>query len=176
MSIHRPIPVRSEGTFERVLRATGLLFTPRTSPGTHNRGFSLLEVTAGVAAFGILASTVMPPTAEAIRHAGVNRGTAVVAMDLRLASSLASRQRRPVRVTYRSDLDTYTFTDASTGTLLHTRDLSEFKLPSVTFFPSTINIAPSGIASSALTVTLAADSYDRRIQMMRAGMVRVVAR
>ena len=135
MSIHRPIPVRSEGTFERVLRATGLLFTPRTSPGTHNRGFSLLEVTAGVAAFGILASTVMPPAAEAIRHAGVNRGTAVVAMDLRLASSLASRQRRPVRVTYRSDLDTYTFTDASTGTLLHTRDLSEFKLPSRDLLP-----------------------------------------
>lgn len=97
-------------------------------------------------------------------------------MDLRMASSLASRQRRPVRVTYHSGTQSYALTDVATGALLHTRDLGGFDLPTVNFALQTIDIAPSGIASSALTVTLATSSHDRRVNMMRADMVRVVAR
>lgn len=143
------------------------------APASHRDGFSLLELTVGVAVMGVLASLVVPPAGNALRHLRVNRGTAVVAMDLRMAASLASRQRHPVRVTYLSDIESYTFTDVATGALLHTRDMGEFELPMVTFAPQTIDIAPSGVASNSLTVTLGTSSYDRRVIMMRAGMVRV---
>ena len=146
------------------------------APAGHRAGFSLPEVIVSVSIVGILAGIAISPAGDALRHAGINRATAVVAMDLRMASSLASRQCSPVRVRYRSDLGTYTFRDVATGALLHTRDLGEFHLPTVTFNPQTIDIAPSGIASSSLTVTLATSSYDRKVQMMRAGMVRVVPR
>ena len=151
------------------------LVRPMTkAPASHGRGFSLLDLIVMVVVMAVLASLALPPTGNTLRHLRINRAAAVVAMDLRMASSLASRQRRPVRVTYDSDLKSYTFTDVVTGALLHTRDLREFDIPTVTFAPQTTDIAPSGIASNSLTVTLATSGYDRRVTMMRAGMVRVV--
>ena len=186
-TLHRPAPhtetFRSAVNFcdtgtppaEIPLPAVSLRHIRKARVG-HRAGFSILEVTATVTVIGILAALVVPPASEALTHAGVNRSAAVVAMDLMMASSLASRQRRPVRVTYSSDTESYAFTDVATGALLHTRDLGEFELPTISFVPLSIDVAPSGITSSSLTVTLATSSYDRKVKMMRAGMVRVVAR
>ena len=145
------------------------------APARRRDGFTLIELTVVVLVMSVMVSLVMPSTSNALGHVRINRGTAVVAMDLRLAASLASRQRHPVRVAYNSGITSYTFTDVATGALLHSRDLGEFDLHTVTFAPQTIDIAPSGIASNSLTVTLSTSSYERKVTMMRAGMVRVAA-
>ena len=86
-------------------------------------GHTLAELIVVTMVLGIIMSMVITPTGNALRHARVNRAARVVKMDLKMAFSLAARQRRPVRVTYRPDLTAYTFVDARRGTLLHRREL-----------------------------------------------------
>ena len=118
-------------------------------------GHTLAELIVVTMVLGIILSIVISRTGTAIQHAQVNRAARVVSMDLRLAFSLAARQRRPVRITYNPDQRVYTFIDARNGTVFHTRDLgagSEFELTSMEVSAPTFEIAPSGFASTGLTL------------------------
>ncbi len=139
-------------------------------------GHTLAELIVVTMVLGIIMSMVITPTGNAIRHARVNRAARVVTMDLKMAFSLAARQHRPVRVTYRADQRAYTFVDARRGTVLHRRELgagSDFKITAMTVSESTFEITPSGFASTALTVVLSGGDFSRTITMMRGGMVRI---
>jgi len=140
-------------------------------------GHTLAELIVVTMVLGVIMAMVITPTGNAIRHARVNRAASVVKMDLKMAFSLAARQHRPVRVTYRADLRAYTFVDARRGTVLHRRELgagTDFKITAMTVSESTFEIAPSGFASTALTVVLEGGDFSRTITMMRGGMVRII--
>ena len=137
-------------------------------------GFTLLEALLTVVVLGILVSVALPRTGDALRHQRVNRATRVIATDLGLAFSLAARQRRPVRIAYDPGAEEYSFTDRASGSLLHRRRLgegSEFALTSITFSTLPVDVMPTGIATSALTITVGSGTYFRQVIMMRAGMV-----
>ncbi len=128
---------------------------------------------------GVLLAIAVPATGEAMRHSRVNRAAAVVQMDLRRAFSLAARQRKPVELDYDADARAYTVVDLETGDELLRRSMgpkTEFDLGSIAFSTNPIEIAPTGFASSTITVTVATDGYARQVSMLRAGMVRVVPR
>ena len=140
-------------------------------------GHTLAELIVVTTVLGVILSMVITPTGKAIRHARVNRAARVVTMDLKMAFSLAARQHRPVRVTYRPDLRAYTFIDVRRGTILHRRDLgagSDFKITAMTVSTSTFDIAPTGFASTGVTVVVEGGDFSRTITMMRGGMVRIV--
>ena len=140
-------------------------------------GHTLAELMVATMVLGIILSIVISRTGTAIQHARVNRAARVVTMDLRLAFSLAARQRRPVRVTYIADQRVYTFIDARNGTVFHTRDLgagSDFELTSMEVSAPTFEIAPSGFASTGLTLVVEAGDFSRTITMMRGGLVRII--
>src|SRR6185369_7678056 len=84
-------------------------------------GFSMIEAVMVLLIIATVVGALTPSVIRTISHARVNRAASVVAADLYQAQSLASRARKPVRVTIDSTLRTVTLTDAQTATTLTTR-------------------------------------------------------
>ncbi len=124
----------------------------------------------------LMAAVAIPKVADTIRHNKVNRAAMIVAGDLQTAFSVAARQRAPVRVSVNTTTKTYTIADRSSGTSIRSRALgstSEYALSALTFSPATVDIFPTGISSSALTVTVTSGDYSRQVTATRVGMVRL---
>jgi hypothetical protein len=109
----------------------------------------------------------------ALQRSQVNRATATVAADLESAFSMAARQRRPIRITCCTAAG-YTVADRAGGTVRLQRSLTDFGVTTLTFSASPVDIFPSGVASSADTVTIGAAGYTRQIVMTSAGLVRIL--
>lgn len=140
-------------------------------------GFTLIEAVIAIVVLGVMLAVGIPPTTAALQRSRVDRAARVVATDLRLAFSMAARQRRPIRVTFDPINRSHTFSDATDGTVLRTRllgDQSEYRLSAMTVDQSAIDVFPTGVASAPVTLTLTAGGYTRQVSMMRAGLVRVV--
>jgi prepilin-type N-terminal cleavage/methylation domain-containing protein len=141
------------------------------------RGFTLVEIALAIALTGIVAAVGLPRVAELARRTRVTNASHLVAADLDLALSLATRQRHAVRLVYDPGATRYAMTDLVTGAVLQRRSLgadSEWRLESVRFAPDTIDLSPVGIASAPVSVSLAAGSARRLVTMTRTGIVREV--
>lgn len=140
-------------------------------------GFSLPEMLVVVVILGIIAAFATPAIESTIRHQRVNKAAAIIAADLQNVFAMAGRQRAPVHLASDASAKSYTFSDRKTGTVFQTRDLgttSEYKIGSLVFNPTTVDMFPNGIASAPLTVTVGTGDYSRTITASTAGFVRVV--
>jgi len=140
-------------------------------------GFSLFELLIVVVILGVLATIMGPATSRIVRHNRVNRAATVIASDLQNAFAVAARQREPVRIQADAATRSYQFIDRKTGTVLRIRtfygDTSEYRLTSLVFDPTTIDVFPSGISSAPVRIDLANGDYSRQITASTAGFVRV---
>lgn len=149
---------------------------PRLHRGNAQSGYSLLETVMTITILGIVLVVAAPTASRAIAHMRVDRTARVVAADLELAFSLASRQRRPVRVTINSVAREYSITDRATGTVFRKRAVGhdpDLNVASITSSASSLDIFPNGLAAGALTVTLESSGHTRRVVVTRAGRVRI---
>lgn len=140
-------------------------------------GFSMIEMMIVLVIIAIIAGAAAPGYGRYMRHQRVNEAASVVASDLQMAFSLAARQRKPVRLAVTSGEKQFTIKDRNASTTLRTRELgsdSNFGLTALSFYPSTIDIYPTGISSAALTVTLTSKDYSRTVTASTGGFVRVV--
>ena len=145
--------------------------------GRTRSGFTLLETIISLTIISILAAAGTPMVNRAIGHSRVNNTANVIAGDLQLAFSLASRQRAPLRFTVDPSGRRYRIATRA-GTVIKERrigDLSDLHVSSVATTVSTLDVFPTGLASSAITITVGIDGYTRRITMTRAGQVRVTS-
>ncbi|PYO97372.1 MAG: hypothetical protein DMD60_07175 [Gemmatimonadetes bacterium] len=139
-------------------------------------GFTLLELLIVITFFGLVTAMTFPTVSRITTHSRVNQAALVVGQDLSQALSAAARQRKPIRIARGADQQSITTSDRASGMVLSTRALGPgdaYPLDSVTFSASPIDVFPNGFTSSALTVTLWAGGYSRRVTMSRAGWVRV---
>jgi hypothetical protein len=113
-----------------------------------------------------------------VRHQRVNRAAKIIVSDMENAFAVAARQRMPVRVQADASTRSYQFVDRATGTVLRIRafygDTSEYRLSSLVFTPTTFDVFPNGISSSAVTIDLANGDYSKRITASTAGFVRLL--
>jgi len=141
------------------------------------RGFSIIELMAVVSIIGVLAMMVGPAMSRIVRHQRANRAATVIAADLQNAFAVAARQRQPVRIQADAATRSYQFIDRKTNAVLRIRtfygDTSEYRLTKLVFTPATIDVFPSGISSSAITVDLANGDYSKKISASTAGFIRV---
>ena len=139
-------------------------------------GFTLIELIIVVVIFSIVTTAALPAVSLITTHARVNQAAAVVGHDLAVAVSSAARQRKPIRIARGGDRQSMTVAERASGTVLDTRWLGSdtpYGLDSVSFSATPVDLFPSGVTSSPLTVTVWARGYSRQVTMSRAGWVRV---
>jgi hypothetical protein len=82
-----------------------------------------------------------------------------------------------VRIQADANTRSYQFIDRKSGSILRVRtfygDTSEYRLSTLVFNPTTIDVFPSGISSAPVTVTLANGDYQKTITASTAGFIRV---
>jgi hypothetical protein len=104
----------------------------------------------------------------------VNQASQIVAADLELASSIATKEQRPM--IFEGRPTEYVIRDRASGAVRFRRQLggrSEWGITDLNYEPTSLELYPSGAASSPLLVRLASLNYSRRVSMTRAGIVRV---
>jgi len=144
-------------------------------------GFTTIELIVLVTIIGVLAGIGGPALSRIVRHGRTNKAAIVIASDLQNAFAVAARQREPVTITADSTTKSYQFVDRKTGAVLRIRsfygDTSEYRLSRLVFRPTQIvDVFPSGVSSSPITVDLANGDYARQITASSAGFIRVVPR
>ena len=145
--------------------------------GARRVAFTLVEMMCVISITGVLLAMSREPARRLVTHARVNRAAYVVASDLETALTLAGRTRRPVRITYDASLKQLTVTDRAGTTTYLRRPLgasSEFKLATLEFSATSIDVFPTGLASGPLRVRVGIDDFAREVTMTRASLIRVV--
>jgi Tfp pilus assembly protein FimT len=136
-----------------------------------------MEMLVVIGILGILAAMAGPAMSRIVRHQRVNRAAMVITADLQNAFAVAARQREPVRIQADANTRSYQFIDRKSGSILRVRtfygDTSEYRLSTLVFNPTTIDVFPSGISSAPVTVTLANGDYQKTITASTAGFIRV---
>jgi type II secretion system protein H len=138
------------------------------------RGFTAIEMVMVLVILGIIAAFGYPSMAAQLRRTRVNQASQVLAADLEIASALAARDRRPMVFEGRSG--DYLIRDRNTGVVRFRRTLgaqSEYGVRNLHFEPPRVEFFPSGMTSSPMRVDLTTIGYTRKVQMTRAGYVRV---
>ena len=141
-------------------------------------GFTIYEAMMVLLVVAVVVGALTPSVRRQLMHARVNRAANVLASDLFLSQSIASRQRVPVRVTFDLTEMKSFIIDSRSGGQTYQMHLygpnSDFKLQSMTASPITVFVMPNGMASAALTLTISDGAgYSRQIRMSRAGLIRV---
>lgn len=149
----------------------------QTNPYRRRRGLTLPEMLIAIIVIVLLSAMAFPSTARRIRHGRVNQAANIIAVDLENAVSSAARQRKPIRITSSPGATMFTVADRATGTVLRRREVgqqTEWKLATLSFSETTVDVFPTGVTSAPLTVTVGDGSYTRQIRLTRAGLVQVV--
>ena len=149
--------------------------TSRYGFSRRQSGFTLIETIIVLVVIAMMASVVAPKVNSAIGHSRVNNSASVIAGDLQLAFSLASRQRTPVRITVNPSGTSYTITKRD-GTVIKQRSLgagADLHVSTMSATVSTLDVFPNGFASGPISITVGMNGYEQTISMTRAGQVRV---
>ena len=149
----------------------------RPRSGRLRYGFTMVETIIVLIIVAMLAALITPKVNEAIGKSRVQSSAAVIAGDLQLAFSVASRQKRPLRVTIDPSGVRYTIATRS-GTVIRERrfgDASDLRVGSMTASVTTLDVFPNGLASGPITITVGINGYTQRVRMTRTGHVRVTS-
>jgi Tfp pilus assembly protein FimT len=137
-----------------------------------------VEIAIVIVVLGIIAAIGLPRLSEHARRVRVNQAAQVIAADLELASSLAARERRPIRLRVLGppDASWYTLRLRDTTRVLLRRSLgqdSEWKMRRVIATPTTVDFFPGGVLSGPIRIEVSDRNYLRAVTVTRAGFVRV---
>jgi len=151
--------------------------TSRFGFGRRQNGFTLLETIIVLVVIAMMTALIAPNVNRAIGHSRVHNSANVIAGDLQLAFSLASRQRTPVRISVNPSGTSYSITTRA-GAVIRERALgesSDLRVSTMSSSVTTLDVFPNGLASGPITITVGINGYEQTISMTRAGQVRVTS-
>jgi len=144
------------------------------------RGTTLIEMLMVLAVLALLIAVSLPKISRGVGQSRVDRASRIAMNDLRLASQLSARHRRPVRWIRgaTSNRQGWRITNASAPETVYVdRPMSgsgnDFSIANVsTNNRDTVLFFPSGVTNGAMTLTITgANNYARTVIMTRAGFV-----
>ena len=148
----------------------------RSYRASRRRGVTLVESMIVIVVFGTMLSIGLPRVSEGVRQRRVIGAANALNSDIPIAFSLAARQRKPVWLTYDAPSGEVRITNRAGDTTFVSRALkstSEYMLDTVTMTPSSVQVFPNGVSSSAFTIRLSNGSFVRQISVSRTGLSRV---
>lgn len=140
------------------------------------RGFTLVEMAFAFAIIGLLTLITLPRIQRVRQASQTRQAAATVAGDLERAFTIAARYRKPMRLACVCGSGTYTVADLTGGTVRLSRNLrnnGDLGTMTLAFSVTPVNIYPSGVSTSALTVTITSGISTRTIILTTAGQVRI---
>ena len=139
-------------------------------------GVTLVEWMTVIVILGTMFAIALPRLGNNMRQRRVIAAAGALNADIPAAFSLAARQRKPVTISYDAESGEVRITDRLTDSVYVRRPLrgtSEYMLDGVTMTPSSVQVFPNGVSSSAFTITLANGSFVRQLTVARTGFSRV---
>lgn len=149
----------------------------RGSTTFRNRsGVTLVEWMTVIVILGTMLAIAIPRLSDSVRQRRVIAAVSALNADIPVAFSLAARQRKPVTISYDAATGEVRVTDRATDSIYVRRPLqatSEYMLDGVTMTPSSVQVFPNGVSSSAFTIRLANGNFVRQLSVARTGLSRV---
>lgn len=140
-------------------------------------GVTLVEWMTVIVILGTMLAIALPRLSDSVRQRRVIAASSALNADIPAAFSLAARQRKPVTLSYDAASGEVRVTDRAQPDSIYyrraLRNTSEYMLDGVTMTPSSVQIFPNGVSSSAFTITLANGSFVRQLSVARTGFSRV---
>ncbi len=140
----------------------------------------MVELALTLVVIAIMTAMMIPKIGRTMQATRVKRASAIVAADLEQAFTLAGRFRRPMRISCTCGTGTYTVADLAGGTVrLRRRVVGDSDLGNMTlaFNPplaGIVDVYPSGVSTTPLTVRITSGASTRAITLSTAGHVRIV--
>src|SRR5688572_11267290 len=142
----------------------------------NRRGVTLVEWMTVIVILGTMFAIALPRLSDDMRQRRVIAASSALNADIPAAFSLAARQRKPVTISYDAASGEVRVTDRATDSIYVRRPLratSEYMLDGVTMTPSSVQVFPNGVSSSAFTIRLANGTFVRQLSVARTGFSRV---
>jgi prepilin-type N-terminal cleavage/methylation domain-containing protein len=159
---------------------------PVIAPSSHGRarfrsGFTLIEMVVVVTVAGIALAMGVKRSQTYMAQQRVVRAASTIQGDIDAAWAIASRNRRPVRLSWNTSTLVFSVTSRDGATIYRSSPLGSrsFGLTAseITFSSSPIEVFPSGLSSDTLLITIAAtrqgQTMSRRVHVSRGGLVRI---
>lgn len=136
----------------------------------------MVEMAVAFAIIGLLTLIMVPKIGRVMQASRTRQAAVTVAGDLERAFTLAARYRKPMRLSCVCGSGTYTIADLTGGTVRLSRNLrnnGDLGTMTLAFSATPVDIYPSGVSTTPVTVTITSGISTRTVILTTAGQVRV---
>lgn len=154
---------------------------PPTRSAHRRAGFTMIEILMTVTIIGLIALFTIPRFGAIEGEQNVSRAAQAVSNNLQTAVALAQRDRKPIRIVWKSDSMQLAVTNRAMTTTYRRISIGgkngySLSKSQISVYPSKnyVEVYPNGLATDSLALKFTASSgFSKRVRMTRAGLVQI---